>query len=143
MSHKTPVDGKALRDQLIRDEGIRLTAYSDSRGNLTIGVGRLIQSPGGITHDEAIKLLDNDIVRVAHQCKDNIDFWDSLDESRRRALANMTFQLGIDGLLEFKHMLAALKAGNWQEAHDQAIDSKWAQETPERAHRIANMLLHG
>jgi len=38
-------------------------------------------------------------------------------------------------------MVAAIKAGSWVLAGDEAIDSKWAREdTPKRAHRTRQML---
>ena len=53
------MDMDKLMDELIRDEGLRLKVYLDSEGIETIGVGRNLQK--GITRDEAMFLLNNDI----------------------------------------------------------------------------------
>lgn len=134
-----------LKADLCRDEGEVLHAYRDSLGYLTIGVGRLIdpRRNGGISHDEAMYLLGNDIDRVQSDLNSRISFWPELDGVRQRALCNMAFQLGTNGLMQFKHMLRALESRDYQKAHDEALDSAWARQTPARAKRIAHMLLTG
>ena len=64
----------------------------------------------------------------------------SLPDRKKQALANMAFQLGVTGLLNFRRMLAAIKDGDWTRARIEALDSKWASQTPARAKEIANMI---
>lgn len=136
------MDTIALKDDLIRDEGVVLHAYEDSLGYLTIGIGRLIDKRrgGGISLEEARYLLGNDIARITAELDRHIPWWNGLPEPKQRALANMAFQLGISGLLGFRKMLAALKAGEWEKASREALDSSWSLQTPERAERIAAVL---
>lgn len=133
----------ALKNDLLRDEGFVSHAYRDHLGYWTIGVGRLIDKRrgGGISEDEARYLLGNDIHRVCMDLGEALPWWHDLSEPRQRALANMAFQLGVSGLLRFKRMLAALEAGEWGKAYGEALDSAWAKQTPERAQRVAKMLL--
>lgn len=135
----------ALIRELIGEEDEVLHAYADSRGYLTIGVGRLIDARkgGGISQEESRYLLNNDIDSKLHDLLTRAPVFTALDDVRQRALCNMCFQLGIDGLLKFKKMWAALVAGDWQAAHDEALDSAWARQTPARAERVAQMLLTG
>ena len=58
-------------------------------------------------------------------------------------LISMAYQLGVDGLAEFKNMLAAIKDERWQEAETHALDSLWAKQTPARAKRHARVLATG
>jgi len=51
---------KKLTDQLIKHEGLRLKPYHCPAGKLTIGVGRNLEDKG-ITEEEAVMLLENDI----------------------------------------------------------------------------------
>ena len=97
----------------------------------------------GITKNAAFYLLRNDIDRVTKECKKKIPFWEQLDDERKYALLDMTFQLGIGGVLKFKKMLAAMGVGNWKEAAAQCWDSKYAQQTPNRAKRIAKTIEYG
>ena len=56
----------------------------------------------------------------------------------------MGYQLGLNRLLGFKRMLAALERGDYRAASDEMLDSKWAiSDTPARARRLAQMMLRG
>ena len=133
---------EALKQQLIRHEGIVPHAYQDHLGFWTIGVGRLIDKDrgGGLSPDEIEYLLNNDIERVHYQLTKRIAFWDRLTSSQQQALCNMAFQLGVNGLLGFRRMLHALELGNKAMAEAEALDSKWARQTPNRAREVAAML---
>ena len=136
---------EALRKQLLRHEGEVLHAYEDHLGYLTIGVGRLIDNRrgGGITHDEAMMLLDNDIRRVIDELESRAPWFKRLDTTRQQAIANMAFQLGVSGLLGFRKMIGALDHGDYRKAADEAMNSRWARQTPNRANEIADMIRKG
>ena len=55
----------------------------------------------------------------------------------------MAYQMGVDGLFKFKKMIAALGKGDWNEAAHQALDSRWAKQTPARAERHAAVIANG
>ena len=131
-----------LRSDLIRHEGIVRHAYQDHLGFWTIGIGRLIDQRrgGGISQQEAEVLLDNDIERVLVSLNQSLEWFHRLPERKKRALANMAFQLGPAGLFGFRRMLAALKRGDYSAASREALDSKWARQTPNRAKEIAALL---
>ena len=133
-----------LREQLLRHEGEVLHAYQDHRGYTTIGVGRLIdeQRGGGISHDEAMYLLDNDIRRITAQLRQT-DWYLDQNSVRKQAVANMAFQLGVEGLLSFERMIHNMRVGYYGAASDEALDSLWAKQTPERAREIAAMIRSG
>lgn len=136
---------ESLREQLLRHEGEVLHAYEDTEGYLTIGVGRLIdkRKGGGISHEEAMVLLDNDICRVIDQLERRAPWFKRLDPTRQQAIANMAFQMGVDGVFGFQRMIAALSNGNYQHAASEALASRWAKQTPERAEEIADMIRTG
>lgn len=135
----------ALIADLKQEEGLRLAAYQDHLGFWTIGYGRLIDKAkgGGISAEEAEMLLRNDVAKVTAEMSKRCDGWDGLPDGIRRATANMAFQLGVSGVLAFKNMWKALRAGDWQEAANQALDSKWAKQTPARAQRVAALIRQG
>lgn len=123
-----------LRKDLIRDEGIRLRPYKCPANKTTIGVGRNIEDIG-ITTTEAHYLLDNDIDRVFRELDANLSWWRGRPEHVQRGMANACFQLGITKLLEFRRMLSALQAGDYNTAQIEAKDSNWYRQTPARAER--------
>lgn len=136
---------EAIRDQIKRHEGLVLHAYEDHLGYLTIGYGRLIDERrgGGISQAEADQLLTNDIARVIADLEQRIDYLHRLPEPVQHALINMGFQLGINGLMGFKKMLTAIEAGDYERAASEALDSRWAEQTPGRAKEIANLIASG
>ena len=131
-----------LRQQLIRDEGSVSHAYEDSLGFTTIGVGRLIdfRRGGGLRDGEIDFLLINDIEEKTAQVLAALPWASKLSETRRAVLINMAFQLGIGGLLKFKRALGSIEDGQYKEASMEMLDSLWAQQTPERAKRLAKQM---
>ena len=79
---------------LITHEGLRLKPYRCAAGKLTIGVGRNLEDVG-ITEEEALYLLKNDIRRVINELKDVLPFWNELSKTRQEALIDMCFNLGL------------------------------------------------
>ena len=131
-----------LRDQLTRDEGIRLAPYRDTVGKLTIGCGRNLDDKG-ITRDEALYLLENDIAEVTLQVSRAFPWAGFLNDARRGVLINMAFNMGIERLKTFKNMLAAMDIGDWPTAADELMDSKYAKQVGERAARLRTQLITG
>jgi len=125
-----------LEEQLIRDEAVRLKPYRDSVGKLTIGVGRNLDDVG-ISHDEAMTLLANDIDHASAQLRSKLPWTISLDEVRQAALINMAFNMGIGGLLGFRKFLAALEAGDYKTAAEEMMSSLWYKQVGDRAHRLS------
>jgi len=131
-----------LIDQLKRDEGMKLKPYKDSVGKLTIGIGRNLDDVG-INELEAEWLLHNDIFRAEAALEKVLPWTADLDEIRRAALINMTFNMGIGGLLGFKNTLAAIQEGRYNDAADGMLESKWATQVGPRAHRLALQIKTG
>lgn len=139
------MDTLKLKQELERDEGIKLAEYKDHLGYSTIGIGRLIDARkgGGITKDEAYYLLGNDIKKVEAQLNARLPWWTKLNDNRQRAIANMCFQLGIDGLLGFANSLKLIEQGKWEDAAKALKLSKWYTQTPTRAGRVIEMIRVG
>ena len=134
-----------LRDQIKRDEGVVRHAYEDSLGYLTIGVGHLIdvRRGGGLSPDEIDYILTNDISEKSAQVLEALPWAKDLTEPRMAVLINMAFQMGIGGLLGFPGMLGAVRMGDYKAAAEHMLDSKWEQQTPTRAHRLADQMESG
>jgi len=130
------VNSERVAEQLVVDEGLRLKPYRCLAGKLTIGVGRNLDDRG-ITREEALVLLHNDIR----------DFWGRLcaakpwilsaPEPVQEALLNMCFNLGPAGLFGFTRTLALLEARRYAEAADAMLASLWARQVGGRAERLA------
>ena len=134
-----------ITKQIKSDEGLVLHAYDDSLGLLTIGYGRLIdhRKGGGITKEEAEYLLANDIERKLEELESRIPWIKKLDDVRKGVLLNMSFQLGVSGLMAFKNTLAKIEQGDYEGAAVNMLQSKWATQTPNRAQRMAEQMRAG
>ena len=128
---------EGLREDLIADEGIRLKPYLCPAGKTTIGVGRNLDDVG-ITEAEAMTLLDDDVARVTAQLAKALPWLQG--DNVQRAVGNMTFQMGLGGVLKFKKMLAALQAKDYTTARREALNSAWAKQTPQRAKRVTDLM---
>lgn len=143
-----------LREQLGRDEGTRLKPYLDCcgkpwrecvckrKGNLTIGTGRNLDAKG-ISMAENDMLLANDERDHTAEVVARIPWSYQLDPIRFEAVVNLAFNCGIERLLTFKKMLAALEAQQWGVASKELLDSKYIEQVGLRAERLARQLLTG
>ena len=129
----------SLRALLIKHEGIKGRVYADSEGVLTIGVGRNLEDVG-VSYDEAMMMLEGDIKRVLYDCWHEFPWFAELSEARQVVVANMVFNLGLDGFKKFKRMIKAIEKEDWVEAACQMIDSKWAAQVKGRAVELAVMM---
>lgn len=131
-----------LRDQIQAEEGKRLTPYRDQYGWLTIGYGRNLDA-SGISEDEAELMLDNDLARYSAAVHIRLPWSDSMDEVRKAVLIGLAMNMGTGGLMGFHVMLQACQDQRWEDAAVALLDSRYAQQLPERAHRYAAQLRTG
>lgn len=132
-------DRAALLAQLKIDEGARLHPYKDSMGLLTIGIGRNLDQVG-ISETEAEYLCGNDITRAEESLDRNFVGWRNFSDIRQEAIMNLCYNMGWGGLSTFRNMLAAMLAGNWDDAAAELLSSRYASQVGDRARRIAAML---
>lgn len=133
---------ESIIDMLIRHEGLKLKPYKDQYGNCTIGVGHLLRN--GITEQCALLLLRSDLMEVLADLERIFqEQYVEINNRRRKALVSMRFNLGPYGFRSFKRMIEAVQNNDWDKAADEALDSLWAKQVPERANEIAEMLRYG
>ena len=133
------LDFKALTRWLEQDEGCRLRPYYCTGGKLTIGIGRNLED-NGIGKAEAQFMLENDIVRIIKELDQMLPFWRDLSANRQAAIVNMAFNLGTFGLSRFTKTIEFLKAEKYDEAGDEMLRSKWADQVGDRALRISQVI---
>lgn len=138
-------EDEKLIAELRRDEGTVASAYQDSLGYWTIGVGRLIdkRKGGKLSNDEIDYLLANDITRFVNELDKKHPWWRELNPVRQRVIVNMTFNMGIGWITEFKNTVAAIKRGDYKAAAAGMRASLWAKQVKGRATRLAKMMETG
>jgi len=138
-----------VRDKLIsmlkRHEGVETHAYKCSENKTTIGVGRNVDKGGGLglSDDEVNYLLQNDIDRVISELNSEYDWFSDLDEVRQDAMIDISFNLGQTRLRAFKNALSAMAEGDWGEAADQFMDSRWSGQVGKRSNHLTDMIRTG
>jgi lysozyme len=135
------VNRAKLLDQLVAHEGLRLKAYLCPAGKLTIGIGRNLEDTG-ITRQEAFMLASNDVARIEGELA-GLACWAGLSDARQRVLCDMAFNIGVSGLMQFRKMLAAIEANDFERAADEMLRSKWARQVKGRAEALARMMRTG
>ena len=131
-----------LVEDLKSDEGWSPHAYQDHLGFWTIGYGFLVddRKDAGLPEQIADAWLTYAITERWNHLVAREPWISDQPEDVRRALGNMVYQLGVGGLLGFKNTLRLLKEGKRGEAADNALQSKWATQTPKRAKRVTDLL---
>jgi lysozyme len=133
-----------LTEMLRRHEGCETHAYSCTANRLTIGCGRNIDPAGGLglSEDEIIYLLENDITRCVKELE-GFPWFPELVGARRDAMIDICFNLGISRLKLFKLALAAMGNHDYNTAAAEFINSKWSKQTGNRAIEVALMIKTG
>jgi lysozyme len=128
-----------ISDLLEKHEGYRQFVYKDSMGIETIGIGRNLKNRG-VTHAEALYLLENDITDFTKQLHDRLYWFDSIHPDAQMVLLDMAFNLGIAGLMTFTQTLEHIKNENYLKASETMLQSKWAGQVGKRAVELSNIL---
>ena len=132
-----------LIPDLKSDEGLRLAAYPDplSHGEpFTIGWGHCGSDvhPGVVwTINQAEDALARDVQGVISGLDASLSWWRTLSDIRQDVLVNMGFELGVHGVLGFPETLSAIQSGNYVIADRDMLQSRWADQVPGRADRLA------
>lgn len=127
------------------EEGFSSRIYIDTEGFQTIGYGFCLDKIG-MPKPVAkywLKLILRNTAKRLTTSEQMGEIFNGLNQHRQTALINIAYQLGLNGLGNFKKMWRALEQENWKKAKQEALDSVWASQTPHRAKRIAEVLLTG
>lgn len=137
MMDRTDIDA-----DLITDEALRLKPYLDTRGKLTIGIGRNLTDKG-ISIVTARQMLDEDIDEAVADLA-TFPWFRTLDSVRQRVMVNVRFNLGPKRFRKFKDMLAAMQRYDYTVAAAELLDSDAAREdAPARYKKLAKWLATG
>jgi len=143
------MDIDKLREELKEDEGCKNEIYLDHLGLPTFGIGHLVtewdqeyekEVGTEVSEDRVNNCFQVDIWGTINDCKVLYSNFDELPEEVQLILANMMFNLGRPRLTNFVRMREAVNKGDWQEAKIQMLDSKWANQVPNRANRLSERM---
>ena len=146
------LDMDAFKCQLTINEGRKNVSYNDSRGLLTGGIGHLMRAPvetskyplGTPISIEQIDLWYQADASAAIRDAASLigsEQWDKLSDVRKRAVADLCYNMGKAKVAKFTKFLAAFKTSNWVEAGAQLKDSLWFKQVASRGPRIITMIV--
>jgi len=121
-----------LIQSIKNDEGFKGYPYSDTKGNLTIGYGTKLP----LEPTEAELLLKYRLNKVIEKINNRMPYIQLLQEQIQEVIYEMGYQLGINGLFEFKKMLDCLYEGNYDCMIKEMRNSKWYKQTPNRVEKL-------
>ena len=136
-------DITALKSMIKQHEGNRLQVYKDTLGLDTIGYGHLVK-PGedysaGITQQQADELFDKDFDHH-YQAATKTPGWSLASPKQRRAMVDLTYNMGPSWHKKFPKFSAAAAKGDWREAANQLRDSRWYKQVKSRGQTITRMI---
>lgn len=134
-------DEQILSD-LKRHEGWRPSVYQDHLGYWTLGFGFMVdeRKNGGIPRPVAHYWLAYEVDRIYVRLAEALDWFAEAPDGIQRALVNMGYQLGVSGLLRFRQTLELIEIGKYEDAAEEALRSRWAEQTPKRAKEVAKWI---
>lgn len=139
----TPVLLALLKPLLEHEEGRRRFPYTDTVGKLTIGIGRNL-TDNGISDDEIDYLLMNDIRHAETDARlVCAPVFDALTTARQAVMIDMSFNLGLARLTQFRNMLRAVKEARYTDAANEMRSSLWATQVGQRAIILSGMMEKG
>lgn len=139
-----------LIEMLKRHEGEVVTngrhlIYKCSAGHWTIGIGRNVDVNGGLglSEKEVDFLLEQDIERVIKELSTEYVWFNHLDDVRKDAMIDISFNLGQTKLRKFVKALEAMKMALYATAAQEFLDSDWSRTVKGRSVELAAMIETG
>jgi lysozyme len=155
-----PLDSALVKDfnlaayqcQIQIHEGVRYKSYLDTLNLPTGGIGHLLRQnelpdytpvPVSITQDQVTAWFQSDApTSIAGAMRLlGTDVWGDLTDIRKRACADLCYNMGETRLSKFTTFLANMKAGNYTLAGDSLRASKWFTQVGRRGPNIITMIV--
>lgn len=132
-----------LLDRIKEHEGYRRHVYECSLGRLTVGYGTMLEQGGHGVPEYIAELLLRDYLQTIESRLKVHDWYTDLSTARQHCILEMAYQMGVEGVMGFGNMIAALQREDYETAESEALDSLWAKQTPARAKDVAGRLRAG
>ena len=131
-----PKELQDIVEDIKKHEGFRSKVYECTEGYDTIGYGFAIKD---LTMDEDVATLI--LMKKLHTLLQRIivafPWFKDVDETAKKVVINMCYQLGIRGFSKFKKTIYYLETEQYEEASIEMLDSLWAKQTPNRAKELS------
>ena len=126
-----------LVDSIKQHEGYVPTVYKDSLGIDTIGYGFAIKDLE-LDKDICDIILERKLKDLIVKIRSKFQWYSYMPLEIQDIITEMCYQLGVYGFSRFKKTIAYLQNKQWEEASVEMLDSRWAEQTPNRAKEMSN-----
>ncbi|GAA9921176.1 glycoside hydrolase family protein [Helicobacter pylori] len=131
---------------IVDSEGFSPSIYTDKTGHPTIGYGYNVSvysyESKRITKPQAYRLL-TDILKENHKALLSYGWYKNLDAMRRMVILDLSYNLGLSGLLKFKQFIKAIEDKNYALAVERLQKSPYFNQVRKRASRNMEILKLG
>jgi lysozyme len=129
----------SLIESIKKNEGYVKMVYKDSLGIDTIGYGFAIKD---LELDEDIcnDILLRKLKDLEKKVNKKFAWFRYMPPKVKDVVMEMCYQLGVTGFSKFKKTIAYLQNKQWEEASVEMLDSLWANQTPNRAKALSNII---
>lgn len=146
----TGINLPALRHQLVVHEGLVSKTYLDTTNRLHAGIGHLLRQNEVTTYPLGSPISDDQIetwysqdslsaIKIAYEAIG--DQWSDLTDVRKRAVIDLTFNLGKTKFSKFSNFISAMKAGDYNSAGRELRDSVWYSQVGRRGRNVQTMVV--
>ena len=141
-----------LLESIKENEGFRSYIYKDTLGFDTIGYGFKVSS---LTNEEielnggsiepmsekvAGKILERKVKILSRKVFAALPWLEGKPQNVQDMIIEMAYQLGLDGMLNFKNTLNFIKEGELAKASENMRKSRWYFQTPKRVEGLIRKL---
>lgn len=128
-------DLKDETDNILSEEGFESAVYLDSMGIGTIGHGLT-----WMTEEESSNIVYKRAPGSLMWLTNAQPMLLNKPDEVSMITYHMAYQMGLEGVLNFKKMWAAIEVDDYVTAAAEMINSRWAMQTPARANRLADRM---
>lgn len=125
-----------LIEDIKENEGFNGSPYFDTLGFPTIGYGTKLP----LSQDEAKLILVSRLGAKLYELRRVQSLFATLPQDKQNIIAEMSYQMGVSGVMNFKNMWFALQKKDYATASVEMLNSKWAKQTPKRAKELSALM---
>ena len=141
---------RAFECQLKIHEGVKYVSYLDTENLLTGGIGHLLRADeiprwplnSPISEEQVTTWFNQDSASAIKIATNYLgaDYWSTLTDVRKRAVADLAFNLGARGLSKFVAFKSAMLASDYNRAGQELRNSRWYTQVGRRGPNIITMI---
>jgi len=125
-----------LIESIKKHEGYVGIVYKDSLGIDTIGYGFAIKDLE-LDADICDIILERKLSTLIDRINNKFSWYNYMPPEIKDVIVEMCYQMGVYGFSCFKKTIAYLQDKKWEEASVEMLDSRWAEQTPNRANEMS------